>query len=252
MRRTYVILAAIGLTSIASAQGQTETSSGSQSARIVTWSQGTAGTDRLLKGGLVVALLTVDGVAVAVSVVRTDDLLWANVSVANQSGSRVDVDPATFTLDAIEPKAKRLAYQEPERIARSMRRRAEWGAALTAIAGEMATTETKTEGVTNVTASARDNEGYRVSGQARGTTTVTTRSKDQQASDRAAADAERITSTATTKAADLLGRSLKANTLLPGEQIGGAVFFDRDKRARQVMLRVPIGAVVYAFPYSIQ
>lgn len=250
--RFFTISALVTVLVPAMAFGQDASPDAGVRSTVVSWGPAAPGSDRLLKDGLVIAVLVRDSIAAAISIVRSDNQMWANVSISNSSQRRLDIDPSTFTLEVAEPNRKHLPYLDPERLARSIRRRAAWGAALTEIAGEMATTETETEAETNVRAQARDNEGYRAQGTARSTTTVTTVTRDEQARARAAADAERITATAATKASDLVNRALRANTLMPGDEIGGVVFFERDRRARLVVLRVPVGELVYEFPYQLK
>ena len=43
-----------------------------------------------------------------------------------------------------------------------------------------------------------------------------------------------------------------SNTLMPGQNITGAVFFERDKKARDVVLRIPLSGVTFDVPLTIR
>ncbi|PYU66130.1 MAG: hypothetical protein DMG56_01190 [Acidobacteria bacterium] len=44
--------------------------------------------------------------------------------------------------------------------------------------------------------------------------------------------------------------SLRECTLKPNERTAGAVWFERDAKSNQVVLRVPVGGVIFEFPLS--
>jgi hypothetical protein len=240
---------------------------------VVSWSPGAFNSDQLLKNGEVVRILVHDGVAVSASVIRTENLMWVNVSVTNRATRRVDVDPPTFSLDEIQPKQRPLAYRDPRALAKSITRRAEWGAALSLIAGDLARKETTTEvssvgsstttGTSRTDATARNvytgdevNIAGRTSGRytttSRSNTTVRTSEPDEAARENAAIQANAITARAGMKADKVLAQALLANTLQPGEAVGGAVFFDRDKKAQVVRFRVPLNGTVFEIPLEIR
>ena len=52
--------------------------------------------------------------------------------------------------------------------------------------------------------------------------------------------------------ASSLNRALTENTLMPGQNIAGAVFFERDKKARDVVLRIPLSGVTFDVPLTIR
>lgn len=49
-----------------------------------------------------------------------------------------------------------------------------------------------------------------------------------------------------------LNRALTENTLMPGQNVAGAVFFERDKKARDVVLRIPLSGVTFDVPLTIR
>jgi hypothetical protein len=49
-----------------------------------------------------------------------------------------------------------------------------------------------------------------------------------------------------------VNRALTPNTLLPGQSVTGIVYFERDKDARDVMLRVPLSGVIFEVPFTVR
>jgi hypothetical protein len=50
----------------------------------------------------------------------------------------------------------------------------------------------------------------------------------------------------------LVSRALTASTLAPGQNILGSVFFERDKNARDVVLRVPLTGITFELPFVLR
>lgn len=158
----------------------------SQLVPIVTWSPDDRSSNQTLKDGHTVRTLSRDGVAISATMIRKDDLMWADVTISNRSNRRLDVDPQTFAMNQLSPKQTPLRYLSPTDISNSLARRA------------------------------------------------------------------RIVARRGTKSEDILNRALTANTLMPGQDIAGAVFFERDKEAHDVMLRIPLSGVTFDVPLSIR
>jgi hypothetical protein len=51
---------------------------------------------------------------------------------------------------------------------------------------------------------------------------------------------------------DILNRSLRETTLTPGQDVAGSVFFERDDKARELVLRIPTSGVTFEVPLSIR
>jgi hypothetical protein len=49
-----------------------------------------------------------------------------------------------------------------------------------------------------------------------------------------------------------LNRMMTANTLQAGQHVAGIAYFERDKEAREVMLRVPLSGVTFDVPLTIR
>jgi hypothetical protein len=144
---------------------------------LATWKLGDAASTETFKDGRVIRTLSRDGVAISASMIRNDDLMWAEISISNGSKHKVDVEPRTFTLTELSPKQMPLRYL---------------------IAAEL-----PKGGITH----------------------------------RVRVDVNRM---------------LTANTLLSGQHVAGIAYFERDKEAREVMLRVPLSGVTFDVPLTIR
>lgn len=144
---------------------------------LVTWRLGDASSSETLKDGRVIRSLARDGVAINATMIRNDDLMWADVSISNKSSHKVEVDPQTFSLNELSPKQTPLRY--------------------------LVATDIPRGGITH----------------------------------RVRVD---------------VNRALTTNTLLPGQHVAGIVYFERDKEARDVMLRIPLSGVTFDVPLTIR
>jgi hypothetical protein len=54
------------------------------------------------------------------------------------------------------------------------------------------------------------------------------------------------------KTEDILTGALREVTLMPGQDVAGSVFFERDDKAREVVLRIPMSGVTFEVPFSIR
>jgi len=57
---------------------------------------------------------------------------------------------------------------------------------------------------------------------------------------------------ASMKVGEILKRALPANTLMPGAVIAGSVFFEREKKARDVVLRLPLRWMTFEIPLRVR
>lgn len=243
-----IALALLLLSCVSALFAQPQSTTRDHSPTTVRWQEGAEGADRFFSDGVPIKVLTANGVAVSVSLQDTGWKMRADVVVANRSQGRVDVLPETFTLDVITPKAKRLEFKSLHELAKSIENKSRWRTVLANVAGAMATQQTTSVSSTHGTVSASDNVGNSASGVYSGSSTTITVSPDYAARQRANEQAR----TAVQSAGDMidyLGRvSLKDNTLMPGQEMSGAVFFERDSKAEGVLLRVPVGNTVFEFP----
>lgn len=214
----------------------------------VRWQEGSQGSDKLLSDGAVVKILTANGVTVSASLKDTGWKQRADIMITNNSEQRFDVIPETFTLDVVTPKRKSLAYQAPEKLAKSLNRRAQWAAALSAFGGSLATQQSRSTSSTEGTVHATDNSGNSASGTYSGTTTTTTTSPDYFARQRANEQGNNALRNAGDTIDYIYKVSLKPNTVMPGKDVFGAVYFERDSKAETAILKIPVGDLIFEFP----
>jgi hypothetical protein len=222
---------------------------GADDSAVVRWRSGAPGADQLWKDGVLIESLSRDSVAVSVSLVVTDKKTQVGIAVANNSARRFDVLPERLSLLETAPHQKLLEYNDPIKMAKSIKKKAAWGAALTQFGGSLQTKQTTSSTTSRASVHAIGTGGY-ASARGYGTSTTTTESPDDVARLQASEQARAITANAAIQAADIVTVALKANTLLPGESTSGVAFFDRDKHAESFLLRVPVGHVVYEFPLT--
>jgi hypothetical protein len=196
-------------------------------------------------------MLTSDGITVSVSMIAVGKYVRADVFVLNSTAENVDVLPATFSLEEVEPKQKKLAYVDAEKIIRSARSSAAWSNTLTAMGAGMQRQQSTTNTTSTGTASTTGSDGAYATGTYRGSSTSTTSSPDYAAQNRADQAIRDNNATIASLSARLSNAALKSNTILPNQSIRGFVFFEREKKAASLMISATIGGTVYKFPFSI-
>ncbi len=208
---------------------------------VVRWQRDGKDADAFLVQGEFVEALERGELIVSASLRDTGQKMQANVAVVNKTGHRIDVVPSAMTLEVTKPEQKSLAYQDPEKLAASIRHKGRWTDALVGgLAGAGGTTQTSE---TSGTVTMDDGSTGTVNA------TTTTRTHDQAAVDRAAAQVERKRRVRDAEASKLAATALLSNTLLPGGRIIGAVYFERTKHHDEAVLRVPVGDYVFEFPF---
>jgi len=163
----------------------------SQPVPMAIWRSADAASRETIKDRQTIRSLMRDGVTVSATVTRDADLLWADVTISNRSGRRLDVYPQTFTLTEVLPKQMALAYRTPENVARTL------------------TADSKRLGALMARSS-------------------------------------------TKKPEEILIRALREIALMPGQDVAGSVFFERDEKAKEVVLRIPTSGVTFEVPLSIR
>lgn len=170
-----------------------------------------------------------------------------DVFVKNYKETSVNVLPEHFTVESVAPKPKVLKQKTPAEIAKSINRRAAWGGFFAAMGGALATEQRTTQTTTNGRVSASDNRGNTASGTYSEQSTTTTTGSDRAAQERARQQQAEIAANANDATAYLDVIALRANTLRQDDFIVGAVFFERDKKAETITVRIPIDGVTYEF-----
>jgi hypothetical protein len=189
------------------------------------WLAGTEGSERFYSEGLMVESLTVNGVTVQVSLQDTGWKLLANIAVANGSLEAVNVVPSHITLDDLGQVKKSLPYQQPKKLRTAVNHQILWTEANAApsASGYVVNTGYRTS----------DNDGL---------------NRTQNYLAQHQADVQRKTEF--NPHSEINTVALKDATILPSGQISGSTWFERDGKLQEMILRVPVGDLVYEFPLS--
>jgi hypothetical protein len=177
---------------------------------IARWQSGAPGSDQFFSGGAVVESLTANGVTVQVSLQDTGWKLRATVAIANQGAEPVHFNPAGFSLAELKPHLRTLAYQNPKELAKALTHQVYW---------------------TNASASAPASAIY----------------MNAVYKPSAASTPNFLGDTA---AQQVQSNVLQAATVSPKEKAVGVVWFERDKNADQLNLRIFVGDQIFEFPLS--
>jgi hypothetical protein len=177
--------------------------------------------------------------------------LRADILVLNKSASTVDVLPSNFVLTEVTPKQKPLKYIDGDKVLRSEERRLAFGNALTAMGGSMARQQSTSTTTSTGTVRANGSDGSSATGSYNGTSTSTTSSPDYAARARAAETIQARNEAFANYASFTSRTFLRANTLPPNQSVRGYMLFERDKKAKLVMLSGIIGDTIYQFPFEV-
>jgi hypothetical protein len=204
---------------------------GSASVRdgVASWTAGSVGSERFYTEGLLVESLTANGVTVQVSLQDTGWKILANIAVANNSLEGINVVPSHFALNDVSQLKKSLAYQDPKKLRGAVSHQILWTTA-------------------NAAPSANGtlvNAGFQTSDTLGRTTTQNY-----------LADHEAAVQLVSEHKADFNPHSqmntvaLRETVVLPNQQIAGTTWFQREGKHEEMVLRVPVGDVVYEFPFA--
>jgi hypothetical protein len=190
---------------------------------VAQWQAGAPGCDQFPSEDGTVESVTVNGVTVQVSLQDTGWKLRANVAVANNGADEVHLAPAHFTMDTQHPHFRSLAYQDPNRLASA--------------ATHMIYNTAATAGPSVVDASFHPS-GRNGSAPSYFSPAIDPRS-GFNGSPYATAEAQQYDAAA-----------LRESNVTAKSSVAGAVWFERDKHADQLVLRVPVNGVLFEFPLS--
>jgi hypothetical protein len=195
---------------------------------VARWQPGVKGSEQFYGNGQLVESLTVNGVTVQVSLQDTGWKLRADVAVANDGANHVSVTPSHFTLNEIAPNTKSLAYQDPKHLAKAVNHQILWN-----------------------TASAAPAAGPQVSNAAYHMPVYSSAlSPNYLAQHEAAVQLVSEHKAEFNPSSQINVVALSDTSLQPSEKAAGAVWFERDAKPKQLLLRVPVGDVVFEFPLS--
>lgn len=197
---------------------------------VARWQPDNPGSEELNANGQLVESLTVNGVTVQVALQDTGWKLRADVAVANDGPSQVSFAPSRFTLDELFPNAKSLAYQDPKLLAKAVNHQILWTAASAA-----------PEAGPHVA-----NASYHAAAYS------SALSQNYLAQHEATVQMVSEHKAEFNPASQINMVALSPASLANGQKAAGAVWFERDAKPRQLMLRVPVGDVIYEFPLSFE
>jgi hypothetical protein len=205
---------------------------------VARWQAGAKGTYQFMNGSQLVESLTANGVTVQVSLQDTGWKMRANVAVVNASTQSIYVLPKLLSLDELAPLVKPLRYQDPSQLAKAANHQVLWTSASADAAGEAQHSRPY---------SSPNGDVYVLTYKL----PVSDPSPNYLAQHQAL---EEIAAKNQTALVDMVREitelSLRECTLKPSEKTAGAVWFERDGKSRQLILKVPVGEVIYEFPLS--
>jgi hypothetical protein len=201
---------------------------------IARWTSGGAGSDQFFSDDSLVESLTVNGVTVQVTLHDTGWKLRANVAVANEGTEQVLLHPERFTLQEFAPKGRTLAYQDPKEIASAVTHGVLW-------TSTSATTPSAAAQYANPTSAV--NVAYQ-------TPFVSTQTPNYLVPAQSAQLNAAKHDVDLTAVRQIHDTALRAGALAPGTKAAGAVWFERDKKAEQLVLHVPVNGTIFEFPLS--
>jgi hypothetical protein len=198
---------------------------------VARWTPGGTGSDQFISADSLVESLTVNGVTVQVTLHDTGWKLRANVAVANDSSEQVSINPSRFTLTESAPSFRMLAYQDSKEMAKSVTHGVLW---------------------TSTSATSPSSFGYQHSAMnvSYSTPFVSTQTPNylvQAQSEQLSAEKHDVDLNAVHQ---IHNTALREGPVAPGNKSSGAVWFERDKKAEQLVLRVPVGLTIFEFPLS--
>jgi len=200
------------------------------------WQEGAAGSTSFPNGNSVVESLTANGITVQVSLQDTGWKLRANVAVMNAGAQPVYILPKLLTLDEVAPSRKLLRYQDPDHIAKALNHQLLWTASS---AGPENGLQPDRSGSANPSA-------YSVNYKLPFNAAPNLLAQHQALQEIAAKNQTALVN----MGQEIKTLSLRECTLKHGENTAGSAWFDRDGKSEQLVLRVPVGGVVFEFPLS--
>lgn len=205
---------------------------------VARWKEGGAGCDQFLSNDTLVESLTLSGITVQVSLHDTGWKLRANVAIANASAQPIQIEPSKFILDEIGANGRPLFYQDPEQLAKNVTHQVLW-------------TETTAAPMNAASPSspAAANVGYKTSFLP-SITAPNYLLQHQYAEDDAVRQQGK--QTLVNSAQQIRALALKPGAVEPNDKVAGAVWFERSKNPRQLILRIPIENQMLEFPLSFQ
>jgi hypothetical protein len=204
---------------------------------VVRWQAGATGSVQFMSGDKLVESLTANGVTVQVSLQDTGWKMRANVAIVNASQQVLFVLPKLILLEETAPLLRPLRYQDPSEVAKAANHQILWTSASAGTAGNA---QQRSSSVSTA-------DMYTVSYKLPSADPAPNYLAQHQALEEMAA---RNQTALMDMAREINSLALRESTLKPGDKTAGAVWFQRDAKSTQVLLRVPVDGLVFEFPLS--
>ncbi len=246
MRLTFCLFLALFAFNFSYAQSELPT---------IRWQEGALNADQFTANGKRIKTITINGLTLSVSFGEERlgservyyDKLVVYLFAINHSERRIELSPEMVTVELIKPTARPLKGETAAHLANSIKKRSAFAAALGQFGASMQTTQSTRNGNQN---GAIYGPGGSVTYS--GTSSDTTTSPDWEARRRANDQAAVLNGSASRAGADLQSVELKANTLMPQQEVGGMMIFEREKKCEEALVRLAVDGKVIEFPFSCQ
>ena len=205
---------------------------------VARWQSGSKGSYEFTNGDKLVESLTANGITVQVSLQDTGWKMRANVAVVNASQQPIYVLPRLLSLDETAPMVKPLRYQDPAEVAKAANHQILW---TSASAGPTGGAHARP------ISSASSADLYTVNYKLPSADPSPNYLAQHQALEEIAAKNQ---GALVGMAREINALSLREGNLKPNEKTAGDVWFERDAKSNQFILRVPVGEVIFEFPLS--
>jgi hypothetical protein len=194
---------------------------------IVRWQSGAPNSDLIVRNGLEIVLLDQQGLSVRATLRVIDDKPQVFLAVVNRSSSRIELVPSLVTFKLVAPEEKAFRYLDPDQVAAKIRNEAGIYAMVGFMLGARASYTVGQAGGAGFNSTTTDSGWVAVA-----------EGKNQ-------------------KAESIQDHGLRENTALPGESVGGIIFFGNPKHygrdygtgELESVLQVPVGGYVFEFPF---
>lgn len=229
----------------------------SQTPRTVRWQESDPNSKRLLREGVVVKQLLIDGVdGITVTAAMRDrpDSFLVELELRNNGRRDLKIQPEKFQLQAIRPRSKNLRYIPADYLARRVIVSSGSRADDIARRGSMATkTSTRTVVEHVPTAIPIDPTGivlHKTEHIAVVQRTVTETVPDEPERIRSRVEAEQIRSEAKLEANRILVTALTEGSLSSHTTVSGKSYFERDRDIQEILLLIPLGDLTVEIPFK--
>jgi hypothetical protein len=200
---------------------------------IARWAAGAPGCDEFLSHGRHVESITANGITVQVSIQDSGWKYRANVAVSNQSGQIVSILPGIVTLDELAPNLRSLYATDVNKLAHTPTHQVLW-TLVNAVPSRSA--------ISNYSGDAYDSQ--RLANRLSPTADYLNPNLELASMRRSGFDRS--------DAVDVQSIALKPAAIPAGQIDAGVMWFERDANTHELSLRVPVGDMVFDFPFSFE